>query len=195
MTIDNYLIVNIVLALCAIIASLFAALAFRQAKIFKREDRASRRAYLAPSTDPGHLKITKRLGEGPRLLISLENYGLNPVKRIKAKLISFNEGDLGDKINDKPNPRFIISFRRYNPVPKGSRWAIKLDTQKLADIGIKDMHILLLKYLILNVRYSDQILGEEYNDSFFWYIDTDRGLVEISDYHEQLKHLAERESV
>ena len=195
MEMDIYLAINIIVVLCALIISLFAARTYRQARTLKTEEKVSRRAYLAPSTDPGYLNASDKSEDESRLLISLQNYGLNPVMRGKARLMSYNEAEIGDELNEKPNPRFMVSFERHNALPGGSRWVMKLDEEKLVDVGISDMSILMSKYLVLNVRYSDPILGREFSDSFFWYVDADKGLVEINNYHRKLRVLAEEESV
>lgn len=195
MEIDAYLAINIILVAGALIVSVLAVRTFRQAKILKREERASRRAYLAPSTEPGYLNINERFENGSRLLICLENYGINPIRRANARLMSYNEAEIGDELNDKPNPRFIISFERHNAMPRGSRWVMKLDTEKLGNAGIGDMNLLMSKYLVLNLQYFDPILGKEFSDSFFWSIGADRELTEISNYRQKLGTLAGAESV
>ena len=182
---DINLYINGILTLCAITASIFAYMSFRQAKIFKREERESRRAYLAPSEDPGHLKITGVTSDEARLLISLENYGINPANKIEGTLLSFNEADVNGT-NDNPIPIFTTSFNCYNPIPNNSRWVIRLSNKRL---GVSDIGILLSNYLILKIKYYDNILGQEFNDSFFWLVDTGGKLVEIDKHYKKMMEL------
>ncbi len=174
------LILNIILAFCAISASIFAALTLKQAYVFKREEKESRAAFLAPSEEPGCLRITDLLDTEPRLVIKLKNYGLNPAEKINVILISFNLSDI-DGTNKDAEPIFKLIFDGQNPIPQHQELIVHASTQKLNYKHVDDFKILASNFISMKVTYSDRILSKTFEEKFYWKIEEDGKLFEVTD--------------
>ncbi len=184
------IIINIILALSAISASIFAALTLRQAFKFKQNELNFKRSFFAPSEDPGHLKITEIFNEEPRLLIKFKNYGTNPAEGITVVLLSYNRCDI-DGTNQNPTPVFRLTFDAQNPIPSTSEFIIYINAQKLNSVGVSDIRIIMSNYIGVKVIYFDRILSKTFDDQFYWHIEDNGKLFEVTDeYIDNLKKIS-----
>lgn len=119
------LIINSILALAAIIAVIISA------RTFKKE-RLSRRAFIAPPDNPGHL-ISRELSSHS-LLIKLRNYGSNPANDIHCTILFFN--DSGNEKTDKKISVFGMSNEIYcfNPLPHNAEFIIQYDRESFPSV-------------------------------------------------------------
>ncbi|MDP8267796.1 MAG: hypothetical protein P9L97_03610 [Candidatus Tenebribacter davisii] len=161
-------IIQIVLATTAILASIYAIKAYvNNAK--------SKRAYIAPASDPGKCIITHEgLVCKNNVNIKLENYGINPASDIIANFFFINSADV-DGRNRECKPVITDKSLITNPVPQFSdiniRYSVNSDHQ---------MEVLLINYIIFRISYFDKILNKSFGDVFYWYIDpTDKRLLEV----------------
>lgn len=165
--------VNIIVAISAVLTAIFMGLTLYQAKHFKSSEDESRRSFIAPSINPGHLRCNSKIKEIIKypycLLISLENYGINPTKKIKATITFHNY----DSNNNKPKQLFKeLSYTVFNPVPNKSKCLIKFsDNEIMKSFNIKDLEGLIkANCLSINIEYFDRILRKKYKDIFYWSI-------------------------
>lgn len=174
-------IIEALIAFGAIGAAIFAGLTFKQAIKFKEEDQKSRQAFITPRPDPGFVCFPKEFEELECLRISLKNYGINTATRIEGDLFACMKA-IDDGKEKMVDPIFIQSFHRYNSMPHTADWNISLEKNDFNTIGITDNEILiiLVQYLIMTIKYHDNVLDEDFYDTFFWYRSGSGKLVEVA---------------
>jgi len=162
-------IIQIILALSAILASLFAVLTYFKTIM-------SRRAFIAPATHPGVCHVSGNGVTSNNVIeIKLVNYGLNPAINIITDFFCYNYADI-EGLNETKIPVFKGQTCITNPTPNSAELNFKLSVHRDEQIAILMVH-----YIIFRVSYFDKILNKTYNDVFYWYIDpTDNKLVEVS---------------
>lgn len=181
------MIVQSILAIAAIASAIFASLIWRHAKKFKDEENRSKRAFMAPSTNPGNIKYSSKIEDPYGIHINLENFGINPAVDIDVILLGFNICDV-DGTNKDPKPIFKEKAHSINPIPHGSKLKLifKLDISNSFEFTT-----LLVNYLAMKIKYFDRILKSEYNDSFYW--KAEDSLFEIEpEFYDRLKELLSR---
>lgn len=171
------ILANIVIAICAIGALFYSSKTLRIANKSHLEDQKRRRAFIALIDEPGYFKIPEIMNDSPVLSITLENYGINPAQDLELTLISINSSNLE---NPQLPPVFIRQCYVYNPIPNKAKWMIRIKRQTLEKSGITDFHIMLSSFLILRLKYYDKILGLQFEDTFYLYINEDEKLSEIT---------------
>jgi hypothetical protein len=162
------LILNSLLALAAIGAAIFAGLTLRQAQKFNREERQARRAYLAPNDDPGFLRTFCDSDEDIRFSVQLINYGVNPTSRVECKY------DFFDDIQKFPKSLWGFDTFASNPIPHGSQFKMELTKKYLLSVGIEDISVARIKYIVLKLKYYDIFLSKELKDTFCWQVKEDK---------------------
>lgn len=185
LTVEN--VMNSILALAAIGAAIFAGLTWRQAKKFKDNDNKSRRAYIAPLSNPGYIKTDAELGESNGIFINLQNYGINSAINIEGYLLAYNKADI-DGTNINPPPIFPpYTFYATNPIPHNAELNFK-HQRFSADFSFD---ILLTGFYVLLLKYTDFVMKCNYEDRFYWKLE-DNNLVEIDiETREKLDNLVE----
>ena len=184
---DANLIINIVLTLAAISASVFAGLAWRQSKKIYKNEKDLRRAFMAPTENPGYISINDEIDDPDRLVISLENHGTNPALNVEASIKSFNSADVNGE-NPTVQPVFSMKVHAHNPIPKNSKWNVTIMEQEIP--GLDELELLMSNYIVMKVKYSDKILDMEFTDTFYWEVGNDNNLNEVSGAeHERLKDI------
>lgn len=170
--------IDTIIAISAVIAVFVSILTLRQSKLFNKKDKLSKHAFIAPSSEAGFVDFGSGFENPQCLFFSLENYGTNPASRMKARILSYNQADI-DGANKNPQP--ILSIERYffNPLPKSSKWNIKISGQELDSEVLGDISLLGSNYFIIKLSYFDDILEKEYNDDFYWSVNDDNKLEEV----------------
>ena len=172
--------IDTIIAISAIIAVFVSILTFRQ-------NRLSKHAFIAPSSEAGFVEFGSGFENPQCLSFSLENYGINPASKVKAEIFSYNRADV-DGTNKTPQQ--LLSLERYffNPLPNGSKWNIKISGPELNTTQLGDISLLGSNYFILKLSYSDEILGKMYDDVFYWSVNDENKLVEVEPVsYEQLE--------
>jgi len=162
---NNPNITDWLVVIAAFSAAIFAFLAWRQAWGIHKEEKASKRAYLAPNSDPGYIKTTTELGEPPFISISIENYGTNPSNNIKTELLTYNQADL-DGTNKNPLAIIKSTLYTYNPIPGGATLKLFIT----GDSDVPKLKLLASHYFVLRIKYYDIVLQKSYSDIFLWKI-------------------------
>jgi hypothetical protein len=129
------LILNSLLALAAIGAAIFAGLTWRQAQKFNKDEKESRRAFIAPDDDPGFLRTFCNSDEDTRFSVILVNFGLNPISRVECKYDFF--GDIQKFLE----PIWGFNTFASNTIPHGSKFKMEFSKKGLLNEGIEDITI------------------------------------------------------
>lgn len=176
---NNAVIINVLLALSAVMASIFAGLTFWQAKKFRIRDELNNRAIINQTTPSGYLRYYKDNDEDKICLsINFENVGNNPASEIKMHILYLNQIMLRE--NKKLPKTFNTSyFPSFNPVPTKGTIGISIIKRKLSDIGLTEEKIENTNYVIVKVFYKDQLLQKQFSNIFYWYVDTNGSFIEI----------------
>ena len=170
--------IELIIAFSAVVAVFVSILTFRQSIIFNREEKQSKHAFIAPSSEAGFVDFGSGFENPQCLSFSLENYGINPASNVQAEIFSYNRTDV-DGTNKTPQQ--LLSLERYffNPLPNGSKWNIKISGQELNTTQLGDISLLGSNYFILKLSYSDEILDKKYDDVFYWSVNGEKKLVEV----------------
>jgi hypothetical protein len=174
------LILNIILTLGAVGAAFFAGWTVRLTRQIMEEEKESRRGYLVPNDNPGHLRTVEVLDETPALRLNLKNHGVNPIENIEAQVFSFNSNDVeGETIGQNP---LIMRIDLYavNPIPHNGNWVIVISQQRFRELGVENFQILASSYLTMRVKYHDRVLNRNLSDSFYWRVVTGGDLFEVN---------------
>ena len=177
---SNYeIIINIILTLSAITASIFAGITIWQMKKFRRRDELNNRAIINQSPTIGFLKYSKESADNEVCLkINFENIGNDSAYEIKFNILYLNQKMIRES---KKLPESIQGsyFPSFNPIPPKGKIALNIIKRKLKDIGLTEELINETDYIIVKVYYKDQVLEQEYSNIFYWYVDEDGELIEI----------------
>lgn len=188
---SNYdIIINLILALSAITASIFAGITIRQAKEFRKRDEFNNRAIINQSPPVGFLLYSPDYKDDQVCLeINFENIGNHPAYEIKTSVLYISH-EIIDGLTELPGTIPTSNFPSFNPIPPKGKYRIAMIKRKLCDIGLDEERIKETKYIIVRVYYKDQILEQSYSSIFYWFINDDGKLIEIfeKDY-EKLKIL------
>lgn len=157
---------GMVIAAAAIIT---VALAFKSFAA----DRQSRRAVLLPVENPGHCFPTDFNPANseiePAMQINLKNYGKNPAINTRYKFFLYDDAKL----------LFGFSFGAPNPIPPGGSLILKQNRASLDSAGGGMAVLESAKYLVLKLKYKDQVMGKTYTQKLRWAMG-DGQLVELS---------------
>jgi hypothetical protein len=187
-----YLILNIILATSALCAVIIALFTLRQAQKSRREERESRRSFLAPGDMQGTFRITDPLDDEYPLPLFFKNYGLNPVENIESTVFGINNVDVESR-NDNVEPIFRLNFYAKNPIPHLADWTIRISNQRFSNIGLDDLHIVMTNYLIMAVKYYNRVLDKYFDNIFFLFVDEVGKFSEVVEDHiNYLENLARR---
>ncbi len=134
------LIINSLLAIATICASIFAGLTWRQAQKSHKEERKSRRTFIAPDDDPGFLKYNCEFDDDICFSTYLKNYGINPSTKLECKFNFFNNSQ-----------DFLFGYDTHasNPIPYNGRFIIELTKESLQKDDITINSIVLVKFISL----------------------------------------------
>ncbi len=155
-----------VIAAAAIIT---AALAFRSISVNRR----SRRAILLPVENPGHCMPTDfnpvNSEIEPALQIQLRNYGQNPAINARYKFFFYDDEQL----------LFGFTLTAPNPIPPGRKLMLKQNREALDAAGGGMTVLESAKYIVLKLKYKDQVIGKTYTEILRWRM-VDGELTELS---------------
>ncbi len=179
--------VELCLAAGAIIAVFVSFLTLYQAWKFKQAENFSKRSILAPADHPGFLRVPEELGMDPVLKIDIVNSGNNPCNEITGDLICLT---LGNDSKGYPIYEPLITQIQYcnNPVTHNGRWLIQLSMPNFTERGIEELTVLMIKFIIFKIRYTDIVLKQSFDDVFIWEKSAEGDLTEAkpSDYESLL---------
>ena len=180
MKLDINFIIQIILVLCAVAATIISARTFRNSLKLSKEERESKRAFLAPASDPGYIDFSdKESNNFGSLIINLKNYGINPSSDIETEVSGYNRIDIeGTKENIRTV--FSIKLNCYNPIPYSADYFIKLSEDRFQDSGKDVIDMLASHYIIAKIKYYDNVLNKHFNDIFYWRVDEENKLSEVT---------------
>ncbi|MCK4446615.1 MAG: hypothetical protein KAW56_05995 [Candidatus Marinimicrobia bacterium] len=176
---SNY-IIHIILASCAILSSIFAATALIQTFKLKKDEKESKRAFIAPCKEAGYLKLKDMFDSEPCLILNLKNFGTNPAEKITVKILGFNKFDI-DGTNQDVNPIIKLEFNSHNPIPYLQELTIEGSIHKLNYMNITDMKILASNYIYVKIVYYDRILVKTFEENLYWHVGENGRFSEVSD--------------
>jgi|GEM_PF-5597462 len=182
------IIVQILIAIGALGALYYARRTFQQTREFNEEERESRRAYMAPSSEPGSVILGEFYDAPGRIIINLINFGINPTDKIEAYIYTYKKEDIGGS-NKEIEPLITMQCFSFNPIPHDDIWTINFRSHILKSEGISSDDLRKSKYLVLRINYRDKILNKDFPDTFYWRIDANL-LTEVGPFsHKRLKAL------
>jgi len=158
------LIINSLLAIAAICASIFAGLTWRQAKKSHVEERESRRSFIAPKDDPGFIKLLCDELNNLRFSICLINFGINPTTRLLCKINFFDISY---------TPKFWFQTNASNPIPYKGEFNIMISNEHFQKYNIHEPDFTIVNYISVEVSYYDVFLNKFYHDIFCWQVKDD----------------------
>lgn len=187
--IDFKTILEIIIASSAIIALILSIISIIQSSRYKKEEKHSKRAYIAPVSEPGYLNFGNLSKNQNPLYVSFMNYGHNPASNVRIELFGIG---IENKSNEPED--LIISFdiinTTFNPIPYNSNILIDYSISKLNEVQVTEAILLITHYIVALVNYSDGVLNKNYKDVFYWNISENGRLCElIEDDYNKLKEL------
>jgi len=157
---------GMVIAAAAIIT---VALAFKSFSASRR----SRRAILLPVENPGHCLPTDFNPVSseiePAMKIHLRNFGQNPAINTRYKFFFYDDEKL----------LFGFSLAAPNPIPPAGNLILKQNREALDTAGGGVAVLEAARYLVLKLKYKDQVIGKTYSETLRWNI-VDGELTELS---------------
>jgi hypothetical protein len=157
---------GMVIAAAAIIT---VALAFKSFSASRR----SRRAILLPVENPGHCLPTDfnpvNSEIEPAMQIHLRNFGLNPAINTRYKFFFYDDEKL----------LFGFSSAAPNPIPPAGNLILKHNREALDSAGGGVAVLEAARYLVLKLKYRDQVIGKQYSETLRWNM-VDGELTELS---------------
>ncbi|MFC1481216.1 hypothetical protein ACFL6E_03100 [Candidatus Neomarinimicrobiota bacterium] len=146
---------GMIIAAAAIIT---VALTFRSFSANRR----SRRAILLPVENPGHCQLTDfnpvTSEIEPAMQINLKNYGQNPAVNTRNKFTFYDNESL----------LFGFSMAAPNPIPPGGKLILKQNREALDAAGGGMAVMESARYLVLKLKYKDQVIGKTYTETLRW---------------------------
>lgn len=183
-----FLVANWIVAICSLCA-------LKQTRAFKREEKYSKRAFIAPCPDPGLFEYCGSSEEklekgGSSLTIKMKNYGINPAEKIKSDIVGFNVCDVNGT-NKDGDPVFNLTYYSNNPVPNTAEYKIYITEENFEDQEVDPFSVLIGNFLSIKVRYWDRILKREFEDVFYWRVGEGGRFIEVSEeYILKLRNLS-----
>lgn len=168
---DNWTIsltMQALIAVGALIAAYYARQSFEKTKEIVKEQRLSRRGYLATSD------VLGKLDDMNNLLVHLTNYGINTIKNIIVDLSIYTKASISNE-NKSLEPIFNSQPYSINPLSHNQPFDIIEPIHPVLNTSTTQY------FIIARVKYFDIILKKYFdNEYFFWCFDKDNVLCEIS---------------
>ncbi len=127
-------------------------------------NRRSRRAILLPVKNPGHCLLTDfnpvTSEIEPAMQINLKNYGQNPSIKALYKLFFYDDNRL----------LFGFTMTAPNPIPPGGKIILQRNREALDAAGGGMAVMESSQYIVLKMKYKDQVLGKTFTETLRWNI-------------------------
>jgi len=179
------IIINAIIASAAIWAVIQSTKTYKQAENFRREEKESRKAFIAPAEEPGFVELGVDENETTAIKISTKNYGVNPISEVETKayffiLESIKEGDAEKTIHSIITPFDL--FYCKNPMASGGSLNIMISQKEMMDAGFNAATVS-IDFVVLRIVYEDAILDKKVGPIFlYWHVnETTNKLFEVDD--------------
>ena len=169
-------ILNAIIAIGAIAAAVFAGWAVLQTKKFRQEEEESRRAFLAIGKGGGKLIVPEVVSfNAPWILsITLQNYGINPLKNATIKIFGIEF----DRIDNKPQILYTFETNSINPISQNADLELTFD---LLGVDQEKATRVLNGFIMMYISYHDIKLNRKFDDEFYWKPNEKRILSEVKE--------------